>query len=1139
MDKKLFEISTTQANLDKLKEVKGGMMNFFTANKRSINTICNYKNNLFLGTDDSYVIIYDYYYERVKTELNDLVLMNLNLIELSVLYQQTNFKYNDLLLCLCDYKLLILDANSYSKVYNLDFKYNTLKLDINYQQDYIQIQIIGRSNFTIYELNKSQSDPNDRSSQFLNLMIDIPNVEILNKSSLFNKNFSIIDTKNKLLIYKFKFFKQKINKINDLKEIKSEPSFRSKLISKDNDDQSTSKLISINKKDSMLFKIDSKLTDVKYNIINTIFDFSEITNIIYFVILNKLILVKNTFTEYIGEDFEVVEKYTKISQIQDLKICDFYLFILLEKKLFIYFITELERSVEIIDFDNMTITNTISYIPFISLNRFDCVNSIKLYNDDLLMFKLIDNPESKENITCSLRSILYNFDSFNLKIRWIYSKSMNEEIALLKNISTNYYSEILKYYLRKLNLSYYSFFDYDSYNKSEVLRQSFNFNYNSSLLSISKEEYSNIFLYDSEVIEDNINIKLKSNRNIVLSKSLYFIFDLIKNEQLSEAQSFIQESTLDVMLLLTIIKPYIYSVSIISMLNYYYNKINFDFNSFKHYEILNDKLFSLFIKAFLNRIIVTRNNLKKVLLKEDRKELTFIKNNYENMKLLNLKYIILENIVFLLNVYCVKLIKSHKYKDNLNLIIKQSNPLIDDEYINVLYNNSLKEEAIMFLFYKNNFSQCLLKLIEFYNEDQENQSHYRITLKNKKLTSSSKNSITFIDEVEELNKANIRINNQANLLDYENSMNETANFIGENQPESISQTSIDKLNSWYYIYINLICHIRDSITKFEFLEYLKWPLELNGFITLNLIYRKGKINISIIDTELLGLLKSLGIDCVIHYFELFLNFNSKNDNNKNNIEEILKLYLSKISIILIEIEENTDKQERKNSEDYNSYFKKSLQSTRSDLINFLLKYHDINSNLFLNEIEKIQKIDLKTEKGLILINKYIHEQGVKLIFEDNLVNLYDILVSLVKNQPSIELIKVILLNTQIYNNMFIIRFLSDILSIIKDQRRYDILEELLITDIFNSICPDNLLDYFLTVFSQIQNDINSYKIKNSLSENKILNEYHDLYISQSKMIRMSCLDYCKLCQKGLFELNFVYLNNNAYHISCFDNISNN
>lgn len=82
---------------------------------------------------------------------------------------------------------------------------------------------------------------------------------------------------------------------------------------------------------------------------------------------------------------------------------------------------------------------------------------------------------------------------------------------------------------------------------------------------------------------------------------------------------------------------------------------------------------------------------------------------------IELRYLLIENLIFVCNYFSFKSTNNKKYSDNLKLMIKISHNILEKDFINLLQNSDLDEEILLFYYYKGNYSKCLNKIVSIYD----------------------------------------------------------------------------------------------------------------------------------------------------------------------------------------------------------------------------------------------------------------------------------------------------------------------------------------------------------------------------------------------------------------------------------------
>ena len=86
----------------------------------------------------------------------------------------------------------------------------------------------------------------------------------------------------------------------------------------------------------------------------------------------------------------------------------------------------------------------------------------------------------------------------------------------------------------------------------------------------------------------------------------------------------------------------------------------------------------------------------------------------KNEEIIN--FILLENIIFVLNYYSYKISKDYKFLANLFGLIKMSINILDPNIIDLLKENNLNNLILLFYFSKENYEQCFSNIISFFGK---------------------------------------------------------------------------------------------------------------------------------------------------------------------------------------------------------------------------------------------------------------------------------------------------------------------------------------------------------------------------------------------------------------------------------------
>jgi hypothetical protein len=492
------------------------------------------------------------------------------------------------------------------------------------------------------------------------------------------------------------------------------------------------------------------------------------------------------------------------------------MFLFLDNKVYIFFILDLNKCLEVYDLEQPFQSYNFQNVYhrdlhlLIKMNKLNLEEGIIEYNDPLHVNR-IKKIKDFEYILNSARYLFGVFNNKSNKIEWLYSSNLDENINILTRLNQDFTNKFLKYLL------------------------------------------------------DSMKDNNKLNQDFLLRKALSIFYYLMSLNEYMKAKNFQEDTSIDYIFIIYLLKNFIHSNNLQTLLDCLIHRItNLFENEFyeehiKHVLLKNEKELSNYLKTFFNKIIVYRNDIKIKLDKNKRKELdinTLDSNTDED----TLRYIIVENIIFISHFYSYKFSKSSKYTDNLKTIIKISHNILDKELITMLKDLHLEEEILLFYFHKGNYAKCISNIISIYeNIDSE------------KLLSS------------DIDKAlGVKVEDSSDH----------------------SNRSIEKTKSqWFSRYINLVSVIADKISPIEFNEYIKWALSKNAFTTIDILFYNKNISKDKLDIDLINLLNGFGIDPVIYYLKIFIKSNPHDNPSHHN--EMINLYIIKIKLLLETLEKET------------------------------------------------------------------------------------------------------------------------------------------------------------------------------------------------------------------------------------------
>lgn len=1154
--------------IEKLNEVKQGVLSFITSSKRSIVDYIIYRNLLIIATDDSWIIIYNLSDKSVKFEIKSLYESNTKIISLKLLLETEDYNYNDSIVCLCNnYSFLIIDLASYSITKTFDFKNDYRLLNINYSKKLTFI-LLSENSAMIILINKNF----DFIPLYEILTEDIEVTVLKENNYLYDRNFLLLQNKQKLLIYKLKMFEDSNEILNfqinenfddtcfyfkNLKEYLLNQNentdneimkLYSKFISNSNiDKQSLSnlnnvkndknlniqnnnfkpfhKFISISKNDSIYLKNDKSLikgNEIKNNILS--FAYSYITDQIYIVNYNSIIIFSNNLNDFISEDLKIIGNITKSYQISDIKIANYFVVFVCQNKLFVNSIFNPEITLENVDFNRTLIGKEIDLISYSKQNRIIFDENLIFHIDSLYMSRVADN---KTNNLFSSTNILFSSYS-NGVLDILHIGNLTTNIEGFKKSDFSHYKSLTSFFYNHYNVYFKKYFLINNITKW--------------LSSNNKEININDNIYNGKQKYFTI---LRDNLFFFRNKCLEIYFDTILDKNYENAFSFLDKCNLDFFFTVMIFKNIVYSQLIKNIIENYFNILSIDQTKYSKYFMnydLNNKqeesrLISIIsiMKEVINRLILYRNEIKKLIPKNTRskinieliiqsekseeiiedfkllclnnfnknKEMIFKRfNQYDvfDIRILCIKYLSIENIIFMMNIHLSGNIKSKKIRNNLRLIVKQSNKLLDIDYLKLMFDYGLKEEIILFYYYRKMYVETLNTIKKFYDEE------------------------SFVNcDIEE-------------IIDENN--------IYEDDSILCADVKYNKLNKWIVVYVNTICKIPESsLQSIEIYELLKWPLSINHNLCFKVLLKRKFKELSVFNKNFYNFLKTLSIDSVLTYFEIFIN-----DVNVN-LYEIVDLYLLKLTLLHKEF--NSIK-EKANKNILNDYL-----NSRKKLVNLIISYNE-NSKInekesinrensctfsFYEEVEKkINDIMLSSvlnkEIAVCNIKKNNIELGINMLFE-NVENEEDLftysLFQLFAHCPNFEFILNVLNRLKLFKKEFQRYVIDEMFQILTTNNNFFLIKAILeLFDLNHIWTSEEYIDFSISLFSNIEKYSNTQKIELSLSETKLLRLFEELYDMEKESLNTDNISFCKICKNGITDLKFFYYEENYYHIKCYN-----
>lgn len=1142
----ILKKDNTIINLDQLNETKS-MFSLFTS-KNTIISMCIYKSDLIFLLTDFTIIIYDPVSHKQKYEITDS--KRLSPSQITILYYNKSQVKKDYLLLLGENKLFVINFSNYKISYEQMIPANAINMKIHFVNDLYLIAVKYKNKISFYSIVQNSKSLSGFSF-YLYYIIETDEA-ILTKDILLKKNFICFETKNKICFYSF-----------DTPPNKDNLSF---FFSKN---ENFSEVVSFNEVNSLnqgllASGLKNKSIDA-YKAMQ--FSYSSLLNAIFISFLNKVYLIRSVFSPQTEKflinsthtKLEIIDKIVKQNIIQNVTIVDPYLLLVTDKKIYLYFVLDPQRCVENIEIDVGYDLDTMKQLSLLNnLNLINYEYDIIQYNDIYLANEMKQNFlnqqfTKKDYVLNSGELVLLFFNSDKKNIEWIYLNEINYQIKRLKLINPNCVTKLLCSYKENANwekcdLLYWNI-QLVKHNQKFLLIKSLELVY--SLINCG--DYANALQCINELKVEMIFIvillrKMIKSQELLLLLEYFFKFFLGKFLVVSNDGDVYEEeddATFNERINEEIEKEFMLQ-----------NK-NF-INLMNNIEIKSYKELPLFLKFFFNSIIEFRNLLKLKIPKDQRKQIKFktyiqickeiLKKNNSNVfdmnKLMSLsliegfttfndinekfisssitedqiKYCIIENIVFILNFYAYKISKQQKYSKNIQEMIKSSHSILDPHVIDLLSEIKLESEILLYYYCGGDYQKCLSSISSIYDSINEQD-----------IKDEEKNPYDIIDDSSNGNYDGEELNQSYSNDEYDDGEEDDDEEENEGIEKKTKKYSKSSKKQWLICYIKLICKIKDRITQMEFNEYLKWSLDKNSLLTTDKLIENGIISNEKIDENFVAILKEKGIDPVIHYLQKFVN----QENNETQSDEMVNLFTIKINLL----QEASLKQPSLVVK-YNY----EIQKTRDELCNFLI----INQNFNISHaFDKISKIPIcQREIGIVLIKQNNYEEGIQKLFTDE--SPMKIILSLVEHIPDFELINMVikkLINTKL-------KFVDNdggvedaiVLILSKVQHKTKLLIQLLSTDLFDEVRCDKMAQFFIKILNIMEGRRETFKIESSFAESDFIFALSKLYDVQSTYKIMGPDSICPYCKKGFMNDNsrgVIGKDNKVYHESCFDQMKEN
>ena len=1078
-----------------------GFFSFFLS-KKQVLSLCPYKDMLIILMSDYSIILYEILNKSKKLETKEIE--KYKPMEIKILYYQIPLFNKDYILIICENNILLLNITSFIVEYNLNLKDKVYSSELFVLNNIYFLSILSEYKIYLYSLNINKKEKClisfDIYQEFPKLNDKIINMKIFPDTNLF-----FYQTEKKIYFYTFR---TKIN--SNSKEIifDKKENFQDNIPNKD-------ELNNLNKKIETLY--DTYKSD-KYKSLdlykNIIIDYTKLNNYFVFAIYNKLFIIhsfyninKHDISESNievnkGENkLKILDRITKDNIIILIKILEPYLFILCDNKIYVYITFDHNKCIYQTNFDPSF--DILLYKPislFTNLHLLNYSKDVINFNDEILLNEIYKNKKKDESFNS--RPIIYSYHNKDYKLNYFCFENFLKHYNLVKDIKVDYASKLLS------NL------DYNRKNNNENIQY-----YNRDLDKQNRKyiEYELINLFFEEINKNNLeNSLLLYNDN---NMNIIFVLIVIKN--------FIKSELLNNLLILSLFE-YIY-------------KVSFDFDKIKITLINNkddnNKQLSNIIKYFFGTLMLKRNEIKNNFTPEELKYITLdnikneiklnqiktkldlneddYNNNIEIIKLMEKRneniiyFILLENIIFILNYYSFIISKDEKFLSNLFGLIKMSISILDENLLDLLKESNLYNLILLFYFSKGSYEQCFDFIIKLYEKAPMNFDN-----------ESEKN---------ELLESNVFFDNC--IYNYENKKN-------------ISIT--DKLNEekypksyWFQSYIFLIYKIYSKLSEKDFNKKLEWALKENSCKTIDLLLYYNIINNKKVNYSFIDLLNPYGLDPIIHYFSVFSNLKD----GKAESNEIINLYSIKIKLLSAENKENQ--------------FLKEIDDIRNKLSKFLIK----NKNYDVEKAYERIIMDIsfcEKEIGILLIKKKEYENGLNKIMDfdndkNNESDILDLILLIIEEIPSFELVNLIfekLKNIQLINNTVE----SIVLQILKRLSNHtDILIDILSTNILDEYDNFEISKFFTENIFLLEKKILYNKIEASLIGSQILDHKNILFDKQSESALINYKTICNKCKNCIFDESEIddkdkniseefkncgvkTSNGKIYHFECFNNL---
>ena len=146
--------------------------------------------------------------------------LDLNILQLQIVYSIDKYLDIDLILCLCSNNIIMINAQSFEVILNFEMASPSQKIYIEILDNKYKFCVVHKYSISIYELIRVYNNSNINTSSNstynsnlnsknikLNKISEINSTELItNKNILYSNNLIIFETKNKINIFKIDYY---------------------------------------------------------------------------------------------------------------------------------------------------------------------------------------------------------------------------------------------------------------------------------------------------------------------------------------------------------------------------------------------------------------------------------------------------------------------------------------------------------------------------------------------------------------------------------------------------------------------------------------------------------------------------------------------------------------------------------------------------------------------------------------------------------------------------------------------------------------------------------------------------------------------------------------------------------------------